>query len=83
MNSDEILARVGRVPRNPFLDLIVSIRKFRSRIYVALETVPAGADGPEESERPRIMSLTPETTKALLPLLAEAQALAVRFTGDD
>lgn len=73
---------VGRISKNPYQDVIVFCALYRGHPYVHLQTLPAGADAPEDPEHPRILSLSPRTVEELLPLLAQARTLAVKL-GDD
>lgn len=73
---------VGRVGKNPYQDLVVFCAMYRGHPYVHLQTLPTGADGPEDPEHPRILSLSPQAVQDLLPLLAQARILAVKL-GDE
>lgn len=73
---------IGRIAKNDHQDIRVFVSLYRNRPFVQVQTLPTGASEPEDPGRPRILSLSPETVQALLPLLAKARAAAVRL-GDD
>lgn len=81
--NDEIVQEVGRIPRNRFADISVSVRKHTHRLYITLEEVPADCTDLSGLTQHRAMSLSPAVVRDLLPLMSEAQALAARFEGEE